>query len=50
MYGGCAMKSYTKIKGQILKDKETRKGYQELGGEFALIESIIEKTENFLRD
>ncbi len=37
------MKSYTKIKEQLLKDKTTRKAYQELGGEFALIESIIEK-------
>ena len=37
------MKSYTKIKEKLLKDKVTRRAYQELGGEFALIESIIEK-------
>lgn len=37
------MKSYTKIKEQLLKDKTTRKAYQELGSEFALIESIIER-------
>lgn len=37
------MKYYSKIKEQILKDKATRRAYQELGGEFSLIESIIEK-------
>ena len=37
------MKSYTKIKEQLLKDKATHKAYQELGGEFVLAESIIEK-------
>lgn len=37
------MKAYTKIKEQILKDKVIHKAYQELSGEFALIESIIEK-------
>jgi len=37
------MKSYIKIKEQLLKDKATYKAYQELGNEFALVESIIEK-------
>lgn len=37
------MKSYKKIKEKLLKDKVTREAYQELGSEFALIESIIEK-------
>lgn len=37
------MKSYTKIKEQLLKDRVTHKAYQELGDEFALVESIIEK-------
>ena len=37
------MKSYTKIKEQLLKDKTTNKAYQELDGEFMLIKSIIEK-------
>ncbi|MFA5175553.1 MAG: helix-turn-helix transcriptional regulator [Patescibacteria group bacterium] len=37
------MKSYKKIKKQLLKNKTTRKSYQELGGEFALIECIIQK-------
>lgn len=37
------MKSYTKVKEQLLKDKVTHKAYQELGGEFALVENIIEK-------
>lgn len=37
------MKSYTEIKEQLLKDKATHKVYQDLGVEFALVESIIEK-------
>jgi len=37
------MKSYTKIKEQLLKNKDTNNAYQELVGEFALVESIIEK-------
>ncbi len=38
-----SMKSYTKIKEQLLKDKATHKAYQELGTEFALVQNIIEK-------
>ncbi len=37
------MKSYKKIKGQFLKDKAIRQAYQELGAEFAMAQSIIEK-------
>jgi ribosome-binding protein aMBF1 (putative translation factor) len=37
------MKSYTKIKERLLKDKTIHKAYQKLDSEFALIESIIEK-------
>ncbi len=37
------MKSYTQIKKRLLKNKATQKAYQELGGEFALVENIIEK-------
>ena len=35
------MKSYTKIKEQLLKDKATHKAYQELGTEFALSAKIL---------
>lgn len=37
------MKSYKKLKQEILKDKETKKAYNELGPEFKLIEMIIER-------
>lgn len=37
------MKSYKKLKEQLLKDKITRQAYNKLGAEFALIENIIEK-------
>ena len=37
------MKSYTKIKEQLLKDKVIRHEYQKLGAEFALAQTIIEK-------
>ena len=37
------MKSYTKIKNQLLKDKATREAYQKLGAEFALAQTVIEK-------
>ncbi len=37
------MKSYTKIKEQLLKDKATREVYQKLGPEFMLAQTIIEK-------
>ena len=37
------MKSYTHIKEKLLKDKKILSAYQELDGEFALIESLIEK-------
>ncbi len=37
------MKSYTKIKGRLLKDRTTRQEYQKLDAEFALAQTIIEK-------
>ncbi|MDO8499282.1 MAG: helix-turn-helix transcriptional regulator [bacterium] len=37
------MKSYTQFKKQLLKDKEVRRIYEELGPEFELIKAIIEK-------
>jgi len=37
------MQSYKTIKNRLLKDKTTHKLYNDIGAEFALIESIIEK-------
>lgn len=37
------MKSYTKIKERLLKDKATSEAYQKLGAEFMLAQIIIEK-------
>jgi ribosome-binding protein aMBF1 (putative translation factor) len=37
------MKSYTKIKVKLLKDQVTRKAYGELGAEYMLAQTIIEK-------
>lgn len=37
------MKSYKKIKVQLLKDAATHRAYKKLGAEFALVENIIEK-------
>lgn len=37
------MKSYTKVKEQLLKDKVTNEAYQKLSAEFALAQIIIEK-------
>jgi len=37
------MKSYTKIKAQLLKDKTTSEAYKKLGPEFMLAQEIIEK-------
>lgn len=37
------MKSYTKFKNGLLKDKEIKKEYQKLGAEFILAQNIIEK-------
>lgn len=37
------MKSYTKIKEQLLKDKVINQEYQKLGAEFSLAQNIIEK-------
>ncbi len=37
------MESYTIIKKRLLKDPVIRKGYMELGHEFALIRKIIRK-------
>ncbi|MDA2922548.1 helix-turn-helix transcriptional regulator [Patescibacteria group bacterium AH-259-L07] len=37
------MKSYKTLKSQLLKDKEVKKAYDELGPEFELIQLIIEQ-------
>ena len=37
------MKSYKSIKTKLLRDKNVKKAYDELGPEFALIEKIIER-------
>jgi len=37
------MKSYKTLKTTLLKDKEIRKAYDELGPEFAVIEKMIEQ-------
>ncbi|MBN1778869.1 MAG: helix-turn-helix transcriptional regulator [Candidatus Buchananbacteria bacterium] len=37
------MKSYKNIKGQLLKDKQTKVQYEKLGPEFELVELIIKK-------
>lgn len=37
------MKSYKILKNQLLKDKEIKKAYAELGTEFDLVRIIIEK-------
>jgi ribosome-binding protein aMBF1 (putative translation factor) len=37
------MKSYTTFKQQLLRNKEIKKAYDELGPEFALVQMIIEK-------
>ncbi|MEK7131658.1 MAG: helix-turn-helix transcriptional regulator [Patescibacteria group bacterium] len=37
------MKSYTKIKERLLKEKVIHKEYQELNAEFLLAQTIIEK-------
>lgn len=37
------MKSYKIIRSRLLKDKAIRKAYEELGPEFALIQTLIEK-------
>lgn len=37
------MKSYTQFKKQLLADKKILKAYDELGPEFALVQTIIEK-------
>jgi ribosome-binding protein aMBF1 (putative translation factor) len=37
------MSSYKNFKKQLLKDKEIRKAYKDLGPEFAVVEMIIEK-------
>lgn len=37
------MKNYKKLKTNILKDKEVKQTYDELGPEFALVEMLIDK-------
>ncbi len=37
------MESYKKLRAQLLKNKEFRKAYDELGPEFELISMLIEK-------
>lgn len=37
------MESYKRLKAQLLKNKEFRKAYEDLGPEFALVQMLIEK-------
>jgi ribosome-binding protein aMBF1 (putative translation factor) len=37
------MKSYKALKTQLLKDKEIKKAYDELGSEFVVIEKLIDQ-------
>lgn len=37
------MKTYQQFKRKLLKDKKVKKAYDELGAEFSLIETVIEK-------
>lgn len=37
------MKSYKSLKANLLKDRSTRKHYDELGPEFAIIQLLIQK-------
>jgi len=37
------MKDYKNLKAKLLKDKEIKRAYDELGPEFAIIEKLIEK-------
>lgn len=37
------MNTYRNFKSKLLEDKETKKAYEELGPEFALIEMMIQK-------
>ena len=37
------MKDYKNIKSKLLKNKDVKKAYDELGPEFAIIEKFIEK-------
>ena len=37
------MKSYRAFRAELLKDPETKKAYDDLGPEFALVEKLIEK-------
>jgi DNA-binding XRE family transcriptional regulator len=37
------MEQYTKLKARLLKDKQIKKAYIELGPEFALVEKFIER-------
>ena len=36
-------KTYQQLKIKLLKNRETKKAYNELGAEFSLIEAVIEK-------
>lgn len=37
------MKTYKQFKTELLKDKETKRAYEELGPEFLLVKKIIQK-------
>ncbi len=37
------MKSYARLKKELLKDREVREVYEELGPEFMLVQKFIEK-------
>lgn len=43
IFYGKVMKSYKTLKKQLLKDKEIKRAYEELGPEFELVQMIIEK-------
>ena len=38
------MKNFNELKNKLLRNKETRKAYQELAPQYAIIEMIIKKT------
>lgn len=37
------MKTYKALKSELLKDKEIKKAYDELGPEFAVVEKLIDR-------
>lgn len=37
------MKNYQQVKTKLLSDQETKKAYDDLGGEYKLVEALIKK-------